>query len=109
MISQEGNKINEHAIHTVRTPNDDSEKYETSEDLRNDRHSDLTDITNVEGDHEKAHGLPTPEEDLPDGGYGWFIILGAFMVQVTSFGTATSWGKSIFLISNSISVSRDSY
>ncbi|KAK4514060.1 uncharacterized protein ATC70_006068 [Mucor velutinosus] len=26
-----------------------------------------------------------------DGGYGWLVILGTFMVQVTSFGTASCW------------------
>ena len=26
-----------------------------------------------------------------DGGYGWLVVLGAFFVQVTSFGTITSW------------------
>ncbi|CEI97696.1 hypothetical protein RMCBS344292_11823 [Rhizopus microsporus] len=31
------------------------------------------------------------EEDQHDGGYGWFVVLGAFFVQVTSFGTITSW------------------
>ncbi|KAG2193419.1 hypothetical protein INT47_006616 [Mucor saturninus] len=26
-----------------------------------------------------------------DGGYGWLVILGTFMVQVTSFGPAACW------------------
>ncbi|CEP07524.1 hypothetical protein [Parasitella parasitica] len=30
----------------------------------------------------------TVDSDL-DGGYGWLVILGTFMVQVTSFGTAS--------------------
>ncbi|KAI9486309.1 MAG: major facilitator superfamily domain-containing protein [Benjaminiella poitrasii] len=32
------------------------------------------------------------EESAPDGGYGWLVILGTFMVQVTSFGVASCWG-----------------
>ncbi|KAI9338856.1 hypothetical protein BD770DRAFT_431637 [Pilaira anomala] len=39
---------------------------------------------------EKNVELRTLEEG-PDGGFGWFVVLGAFFVQVTSFGTATSW------------------
>ncbi|KAI8053174.1 major facilitator superfamily domain-containing protein [Gilbertella persicaria] len=31
-------------------------------------------------------------EDLPDGGYGWFVVLGTFMTQFTSFGTSACWG-----------------
>ncbi|KAI7893434.1 major facilitator superfamily domain-containing protein [Mucor mucedo] len=31
-----------------------------------------------------------PVEDEEDGGFGWFVVLGAFLVQVTSFGTSTS-------------------
>ncbi|CEG75633.1 hypothetical protein RMATCC62417_10648 [Rhizopus microsporus] len=58
-----------------------------------------SDATEVEVD-EKAvatneNSIPqiTDEEDQHDGGYGWFVVLGAFFVQVTSFGTITSWGK----------------
>ncbi|KAK4516366.1 uncharacterized protein ATC70_011337 [Mucor velutinosus] len=47
-----------------------------------------------EKDAEKASvQLPsaTEEEEGPDGGYGWFVVLGAFAVQITSFGVVSSW------------------
>ncbi|CAO3631970.1 unnamed protein product [Cunninghamella blakesleeana] len=28
-----------------------------------------------------------------EGGYGWFVILGAFFCQVTAMGIGSSWGK----------------
>jgi hypothetical protein len=31
------------------------------------------------------------KDDQPDGGYGWLVVLGAFCVQVTSFGVVSSW------------------
>lgn len=31
------------------------------------------------------------EDQGPDGGFGWFVVLGTFMVQFTAFGTASSW------------------
>ncbi|KAI8394330.1 major facilitator superfamily domain-containing protein [Radiomyces spectabilis] len=40
---------------------------------------------------ESVKSLPDVD-DLPDGGYGWFVVLGAFMVLVTTFGVSISWG-----------------
>ncbi|KAI8072262.1 major facilitator superfamily domain-containing protein [Gilbertella persicaria] len=62
--------------------------------IENESRSDITEVVN---DHQevskKEIGLPPLDhEEEHDGGYGWFVILGAFFVQVTSFGTITSWG-----------------
>ncbi|KAL0138423.1 major facilitator superfamily domain-containing protein [Mucor lusitanicus] len=49
--------------------------------------------TPFEKDAEKASAqlpLPVTEEDGPDGGYGWFVVFGAFVVQITSFGVVSS-------------------
>ncbi|OBZ82237.1 hypothetical protein A0J61_09713 [Choanephora cucurbitarum] len=40
--------------------------------------------------HEQLE-LGVNEPDQQDGGYGWLVVLGTFMVQVTSFGTASCW------------------
>ncbi|KAI8369713.1 major facilitator superfamily domain-containing protein [Blakeslea trispora] len=37
-------------------------------------------------------GLPVAEDTEFDGGYGWFVVLGAFCVQIASFGIVSSWG-----------------
>ncbi|KAI8637727.1 major facilitator superfamily domain-containing protein [Parasitella parasitica] len=52
-------------------------------------------LTPSEKDVEKASAqLSSVEEDEegPDGGYGWLVVLGAFSVQITSFGVVSSWG-----------------
>lgn len=33
----------------------------------------------------------------PDGGYGWFIVLAAFLSLFAVFGTNISWGKSCMM------------
>ncbi|KAI9345780.1 major facilitator superfamily domain-containing protein [Pilaira anomala] len=40
---------------------------------------------------EETIHLPTLNDEH-DGGYGWLVVLGAFMVQITSFGVISSWG-----------------
>ena len=34
-------------------------------------------------EHEKQSNI--------DGGYGWLIVIGAFLVQITSYGVTTAW------------------
>ncbi|KAG1608729.1 hypothetical protein G6F46_011336 [Rhizopus delemar] len=33
----------------------------------------------------------TSLEEECDGGYGWWVVLGSFLVQITSFGIVSSW------------------
>jgi len=49
--------------------------------------------TLTEKDVEKGSAQlpPVVEEEGPDGGYGWLVVLGAFAVQITSFGVVSSW------------------
>lgn len=46
-------------------------------------------------ENENEVGLPPivskEQEEEKESSYGWLIVLGAFLVQVTSFGTCTSW------------------
>lgn len=32
------------------------------------------------------------EDDQQEGGYGWFVVIGAFLAQITGFGITSSWG-----------------
>jgi hypothetical protein len=34
--------------------------------------------------------ISVQKEDY-DGGYGWLVVLGGFLFQITSFGEAASW------------------
>jgi hypothetical protein len=34
--------------------------------------------------------ISVQKEDF-DGGYGWLVVLGGFLFQITSFGEAASW------------------
>ncbi|KAI8096592.1 major facilitator superfamily domain-containing protein [Halteromyces radiatus] len=36
--------------------------------------------------NEQTKNIVVVDDDFEDGGYGWFVVMGAFMVQVTSFG-----------------------
>ncbi|KAI8053167.1 uncharacterized protein B0P05DRAFT_308650 [Gilbertella persicaria] len=49
--------------------------------------SDLENHDNLETGINK----PEQEHEEKEGGYGWLVIFGTFMVQVTSFGTASCW------------------
>ncbi|KAI8885298.1 MFS general substrate transporter [Backusella circina FSU 941] len=42
--------------------------------------------------NEAFHSYIEEDKNQHDGGYGWFVVLGAFFVQMTCFGIATSWG-----------------
>ncbi|KAI9322164.1 major facilitator superfamily domain-containing protein [Dichotomocladium elegans] len=45
---------------------------------------------NEEGEHREQQGKDIDE--APDGGYGWFVVLGSFLLLFTIFGTTISWG-----------------
>ncbi|KAI9244175.1 major facilitator superfamily domain-containing protein [Sporodiniella umbellata] len=72
--------------------------YDSTETKSNHNRSS-SDATEVVMDDKVNNEPPTvtDEEDHQDGGYGWFVVLGAFLVQVTTFGTITSWGNFLFL------------
>ncbi|KAI9480577.1 MAG: major facilitator superfamily domain-containing protein [Benjaminiella poitrasii] len=90
--------INEHTITLDNSNEKIVSNLETiSSSSNNQSISDTTEVVEDQKDlqvSEDEIGLPSPatKEDEHDGGYGWFVVLGAFLVQVTSFGTGTSWG-----------------
>ncbi|KAF7727412.1 hypothetical protein EC973_007576 [Apophysomyces ossiformis] len=68
------------------------EKFVISTDVsEEDRNKDKPVPTDTKEMDERT--LRMEEEEGPDGGYGWFVVLGAFLIQSTSFGVATCWGK----------------
>lgn len=70
-------------VGTGNTYNIKRNSYSSSETTNND--------FVVGKESEETVELPALDDDH-DGGYGWLVVLGAFMVQITSFGVISSWG-----------------
>ena len=113
---QEDNGVNENTVHSVRStlydnnepPHTRSSLYEGSiyryatvwykVKLTKNLSENIVGIDPSEKpndiDSVRSKTLPgdDPHEDkIPDGGYGWAIVVGAFAVQITSYGVTTAW------------------
>ncbi|KAG2195169.1 hypothetical protein INT47_006451 [Mucor saturninus] len=61
------------------------------QDSRSSSEETTNDEIVVGKESEEIVKVPAVDDDH-DGGYGWLVVLGAFMVQITSFGVVSSWG-----------------
>ncbi|KAI7904339.1 major facilitator superfamily domain-containing protein [Cokeromyces recurvatus] len=90
------NKENKPSIIKTNNKNQVNSKIQQNQMIEtqsNHSHASSADITITEGDIERDLSLNNEDnEEEFDGGYGWLVVLGAFCVQVTSFGIVTSWG-----------------
>ncbi|CAO3631946.1 unnamed protein product [Cunninghamella blakesleeana] len=100
---------NEKTIHEITTTTAESINTIYDKSITIEKKDELSNIAEVESNkdfektlsnHQKDKLEITVEDpnDFEEKKYGWLVVLGAFMVQVTSFGTATSWGKINILI-----------
>ncbi|KAG0172377.1 hypothetical protein DFQ28_004755 [Apophysomyces sp. BC1034] len=48
-------------------------------------------VLDRDSDNDSEQTTLDEKNDCPDGGYGWFVVLAAFLVQVTGLGTITGW------------------
>ncbi|KAI8638407.1 hypothetical protein BD408DRAFT_436117 [Parasitella parasitica] len=79
--------VNEKQNSSVPTILPDEVVYASNEDAKTDHEYQLKCNDPENGVNKQTS---TVDSDL-DGGYGWLVIIGTFMVQVTSFGTASCW------------------
>lgn len=74
---------------------------ETSSQQRSSSDTADSDNRTTHDNNDQEKGTSLDKEDYndppPDGGYGWFIVLAAFLSLFAVFGTNISWGKSCMM------------
>lgn len=66
----------------------DSRDFSTTTSVRTTALQDTVDHT---GEPEHQVTNKNEADTVPDGGYGWLVVFGAFLVQLMGYGIITSW------------------